>query len=202
MNWVLAATLCICGASVFTSCTSSNDNPVDAETGASGIVMIGKLGQVEYWQQVESAFRTACEEADVETTHWQAAERHHLCTRLRTQRRECRCRGGCLCPAARHTRGHPRHARQGRQSIGRMSLFRHRQCRLGARAGRRGEGRPRGRLCHAERRGYGASRSLQGRQDRGHGLSRQRECQQRRGSRHQRLRRLRILQWQRPHSTN
>ena len=70
MNWVLAATLCICGASVFTSCTSSNDNPVDAETGASGIVMIGKLGQVEYWQQVESAFRTACEEADVEGLYY------------------------------------------------------------------------------------------------------------------------------------
>ena len=70
MNWVMAATLCICGASVFTSCTSSNDNPVDAETGASGIVMIGKLGHVEYWQQVESAFRTACEEADVEALYY------------------------------------------------------------------------------------------------------------------------------------
>ena len=70
MNWVLAATLCICGASVFTSCTSSNDNPVDAETGASGIVMIGKHGHVEYWQQVESAFRTACEEADVEALYY------------------------------------------------------------------------------------------------------------------------------------
>ena len=70
MNWVLAATFCICGASVFTSCTSSNDNPVDAETGASGIVMIGKHGHVEYWQQVESAFRTACEEADVEALYY------------------------------------------------------------------------------------------------------------------------------------
>ena len=70
INWVLAATLCICGASVFTSCTSSNDNPVDAETGASGIVMIGKHGHVEYWQQVESAFRTACEEADVEALYY------------------------------------------------------------------------------------------------------------------------------------
>ena len=70
MNWVLATTFCICGASVFTSCTSSNDNPVDAETGASGIVMIGKHGHVEYWQQVESAFRTACEEADVEALYY------------------------------------------------------------------------------------------------------------------------------------
>ena len=69
MNWVMD-TLCICGASVFTSCTSSNDNPVDAETGASGIVMIGKHGHVEYWQQVESAFRTACEEADVEALYY------------------------------------------------------------------------------------------------------------------------------------
>ena len=70
MNWVLAATFCICGANVFTSCTSSNDNPVDAETGASGIVMIGKHGHVEYWQQVESAFRTACKEADVEALYY------------------------------------------------------------------------------------------------------------------------------------
>ena len=69
MSWVLAATL-VCGASVFTSCTSSNDNPVDPETGASGIVMIGKHGHVEYWQQVESAFRTACEEADVEGLYY------------------------------------------------------------------------------------------------------------------------------------
>ena len=109
MNWVLAATLCICGASVFTSCTSSNDNPVDAETGASGIVMIGKLGQVEYWQQVESAFRTACEEADVEglyyTTETENAYQEQVA-------------------AARHTRGNSRHTPKGRKPAGRQSLFR------------------------------------------------------------------------------
>ena len=55
---------------MLTSCNSNSDIPVDAETGASGIVMIGKLGQVEYWQQVESAFRTACEEADVEGLYY------------------------------------------------------------------------------------------------------------------------------------
>ena len=36
MSWMLAAILCICGASVFTSCTSSDDNPAgpDADTPA------------------------------------------------------------------------------------------------------------------------------------------------------------------------
>ncbi len=28
-NWVLVATLCICGASAFTSCSNNDDNPVD-----------------------------------------------------------------------------------------------------------------------------------------------------------------------------
>jgi ABC-type sugar transport system substrate-binding protein len=68
-NWLLAAILTICVVSMFTSCVNNNDNPIDGETGASSIVMIGKLGQVEYWQQVESAFRTACQKADVEALY-------------------------------------------------------------------------------------------------------------------------------------
>jgi hypothetical protein len=32
--------------------------------------MIGKHGHVDYWLQVESAFRTACQEADVEGLYY------------------------------------------------------------------------------------------------------------------------------------
>ena len=72
-NWMLVAILTICVVSMFTSCVNNNDNPIDAETGASSIVMIGKQGQVEYWQQVESAFRTACQKADVEALYYTTA---------------------------------------------------------------------------------------------------------------------------------
>lgn len=38
MHWMLTAILCICGASIFTSCSNDNsDNPADAETGAPAI---------------------------------------------------------------------------------------------------------------------------------------------------------------------
>ena len=38
MHWMLIAILCICGASIFTSCSNDNsDNPADAETGAPAI---------------------------------------------------------------------------------------------------------------------------------------------------------------------
>jgi len=38
MNWVLVATLCICGASVFTSCSNNDDNPVVDNSLAEKIV--------------------------------------------------------------------------------------------------------------------------------------------------------------------
>ena len=38
MNWVMAATLCICGASVFTSCSNNDDNPVVDNSLAEKIV--------------------------------------------------------------------------------------------------------------------------------------------------------------------
>ena len=38
MNWVLAATLCICGASAFTSCSNNDDNPVVDNSLAEKIV--------------------------------------------------------------------------------------------------------------------------------------------------------------------
>ena len=73
MNWVLAATLCICGAIVFTSCTSSDDNPAGPDAGTPAIAMIGKIGHVDYFKQIESAFRSACEENGVEALYYTTA---------------------------------------------------------------------------------------------------------------------------------
>ena len=61
---MLASILIICGASVFTAC-SSNDNPVDGGTGSTGIAMIVKDGQIGYWRQIETAFRGICQEKDL-----------------------------------------------------------------------------------------------------------------------------------------
>ena len=63
-QWVMAAIL-ICGTSVFTACTN-NDNPVGPDSGSEGIAMIVKNGQVDYWRQIETAFRDACKEKGLE----------------------------------------------------------------------------------------------------------------------------------------
>ena len=63
IQWMMAAIL-ICGASVFTAC-SLEDNPAGG-TGASGIAMIVKNGQIDYWRQIETAFRDACQEKGLE----------------------------------------------------------------------------------------------------------------------------------------
>ena len=55
LNWVFAATL-ICGASLFTSC-SKDDNPTPSK---GGIALIVKEGNIEYFQQIESSFRSEC----------------------------------------------------------------------------------------------------------------------------------------------
>ena len=73
MNWVLAATLCICGASVFTSCTNNDDNPAAPDAGTPAIAMIGKIGHVDYFKQIETAFRSTCEENDVEALYYTTA---------------------------------------------------------------------------------------------------------------------------------
>ena len=73
MNWVLAATLCICGAIVFTSCTSSDDNPAGPDVSTPAIAMIGKIGHVDYFKQIESAFRSACEDNGVEALYYTTA---------------------------------------------------------------------------------------------------------------------------------
>ena len=67
MNWMLVAIL-ICGASMFTSCTNE-DNP-SGGTGASGIAMIVKNGQIDYWRQIETAFRDACQEKNLEAYYY------------------------------------------------------------------------------------------------------------------------------------
>ena len=59
-QWMMAAIL-ICGTSLFTAC-SIQDNPVDDETGASGIAMIVKNRQIDYWHQIEKSFRDVCHE--------------------------------------------------------------------------------------------------------------------------------------------
>ena len=66
MNWVLAATI-ICGATAFTSCTN-DDNP-SGGTG-SGIAMIVKNGQIDYWRQIETAFRDVCQEKGLEAYYY------------------------------------------------------------------------------------------------------------------------------------
>ena len=66
--WMMAAIL-ICGAAtMFTSCTNE-DNP-SGGTGASGIAMIVKNGQIDYWRQIETAFRDACQEKNLEAYYY------------------------------------------------------------------------------------------------------------------------------------
>lgn len=55
IQWMLAATL-ICGACIFTSCSSDDDN----DENATGIALIAKNRNVDYWRQIEYAFRDAC----------------------------------------------------------------------------------------------------------------------------------------------
>ncbi len=65
-QWAMAAAL-ICGAMVFTACTNG-DNP-SGGTG-SGIAMIVKNGQIDYWRQIETAFRDVCQEKGLEAYYY------------------------------------------------------------------------------------------------------------------------------------
>ena len=67
IQWMMAAIL-ICGTTVFTAC-SMEDNPAGG-TGASGIAMIVKNGQIDYWRQIETAFRDACQEKGLEAYYY------------------------------------------------------------------------------------------------------------------------------------
>ena len=70
MNLVLAAIL-ICGTSVFMAC-SNEDNPVVDES--STLALIVKTGDLEYFQQIESAFRSACKENNVVAAYFATSE--------------------------------------------------------------------------------------------------------------------------------
>ena len=68
-QWLIAAIL-ICGASVFTACSSNDDNPVKPDDGVEGIAMIGKNQQIDYWRQIETAFRGICKEKGLEAYYY------------------------------------------------------------------------------------------------------------------------------------
>ena len=71
-QWVFAATL-ICGATLLTACFGSNDNPVDnvpSTPSTSGIAMIVKNGQIDYFRQIETAFRGICQEKGLEAYYY------------------------------------------------------------------------------------------------------------------------------------
>jgi ABC-type sugar transport system substrate-binding protein len=67
-QWVIAATL-ICGAVLFTAC-SKNDNPVNPDGEAEGIAMIVKNGQIDYFRQIETAFRGICQEKGLKAYYY------------------------------------------------------------------------------------------------------------------------------------
>ncbi len=67
-QWVIAAIL-ICGAALFTAC-SSNDNPVTPDDGTEGIAMIVKCGDIDYFRQIETAFRGICQEKGLEAYYY------------------------------------------------------------------------------------------------------------------------------------
>ena len=62
----MISAILICSAMIITACSSNEDNPVDGETGVRGIAMIVKNGQIDYWRQIEKAFRDVCQEKDYE----------------------------------------------------------------------------------------------------------------------------------------
>ena len=60
---LMLAALVVCGAVVFTSCSSDSD---DSWTSDAGIALIAKNGKIDYWRQIETAFTDACEKKDLE----------------------------------------------------------------------------------------------------------------------------------------
>jgi ABC-type sugar transport system substrate-binding protein len=62
LQWAAAL---ICGMTLLTACTN-DDNPVNPDGGAEGIAMIVKNGQKDYWRQIETVLRDACQEKGLE----------------------------------------------------------------------------------------------------------------------------------------
>ena len=68
-QWAMAAAL-ICGTTaIFTSCTN-NDNPVNPDSEGDGIAMIVKCGDIDYFRQIEKAFRDACKEKGIKAYYY------------------------------------------------------------------------------------------------------------------------------------
>jgi len=68
-QWAMAAAL-ICGTTaIFTSCTN-NDNPVNPDSEGDGIAMIVKCGDIDYFLQIEKAFRDACKEKGIKAYYY------------------------------------------------------------------------------------------------------------------------------------
>ena len=69
MQWVMAAIL-ISGVSVFTACSSDDDLKKENYVGTSALVLIAKTGSIDYFQQIESAFRAACQEKGMQALYY------------------------------------------------------------------------------------------------------------------------------------
>ena len=68
-QWAMAAAL-ICGASVFTACSSDDDKSSGSDTGTQGIAMIVKNGNIDYFRQIETSFRSVCKEKGLEAYYY------------------------------------------------------------------------------------------------------------------------------------
>lgn len=53
LNWMIAAIL-ICGTVIFTACSKDEDTPLNK----TGIAMIVKSGNIDYFRQIETSFRS------------------------------------------------------------------------------------------------------------------------------------------------
>ena len=65
---LLTATL-LCATSVITSCKKDEETTKVSEE-KSGIALIVKQGQIEYWHQIESIFRGICQEKGLEAYYY------------------------------------------------------------------------------------------------------------------------------------
>lgn len=63
----MMAAIVICGAVVFTSCSSDSDDSWKLD---AGIAMIVKNGKIDYWRQVETTFRKSCEEKGLKAYYY------------------------------------------------------------------------------------------------------------------------------------
>lgn len=65
LNWMIAAIL-ICGTVIFTACSRDEDIPLNK----TGIAMIVKSGNIDYFRQIETSFRSACQEKGLEPYYY------------------------------------------------------------------------------------------------------------------------------------